>query len=194
MGRVWPRHAHRGRPFNESLGIRMGYDLHITRRSIWSDESGPAISEEEWLAYVGGDGDLRALTWDRGDVYVKNPDPRLFSKMVAAAVALGATVQGDDGESYDAEGNVIRPAQPGVLSRVVRWVASRLSAGAVPVDESSLPFKVGDRVRDVWGNKGQVTDIDVRASHGLGEITVKLDDGRISRSSAHGHEFNRADA
>lgn len=30
----------------------MGYDVHITRRQEWSDESEPRILESEWEAYV----------------------------------------------------------------------------------------------------------------------------------------------
>lgn len=33
----------------------MGYDLHITRKSEWLDESGPEFSLAEWKAYVSGD-------------------------------------------------------------------------------------------------------------------------------------------
>lgn len=49
-------------------------------------------------------------------------------------------------------------------------------------------FKVGDRVRDIFGdkNRGVITDIDVNAGHGLGSITVKYDDGRILRTTVLG--------
>ena len=37
----------------------MGYEVHITRRSDWSDEDGPGISLEEWLQFVRGDPEMR---------------------------------------------------------------------------------------------------------------------------------------
>lgn len=36
----------------------MGYDVHITRKTEWSDEAGPRITEDEWRAYVASDPEL----------------------------------------------------------------------------------------------------------------------------------------
>ena len=38
--------------------VFLGYDVHITRKSDWSDAEGDAIGREEWLDYVGGDKSL----------------------------------------------------------------------------------------------------------------------------------------
>jgi hypothetical protein len=99
----------------------MGYDVHITRKKFWGSEDGPAISAEEWLKYVASDPQLRLdptskrhgvtldikaeypnpwLEWFEGDIYTKNPDDAIRTKMVQIAAALGAKVQGDDGEIY----------------------------------------------------------------------------------------------
>lgn len=172
----------------------MGYGVHITRRKSWSDAGGPTITEQEWLARIGGDADLASLVWDRGNVDAKNPDTVLIRKMVSVAAVLSATVQGDDGESYDSAGNPVPPPQPGILSRIATWAANRASPGATPLAAASLPFQVGDRVRDTWGNLGSVTEIDVRAEHGLGRITVKYEDGRTLSSAAIAHGLERADA
>ena len=172
----------------------MGYEAHITRRKSWSDAGGPAITEREWLAQIGDDAELASLVWNDGNIDAKNPDERLVRKMVAVAASLGATVQGDDGESYDSAGDPVALPQPGILSRVVAWFADRTSTGAEPLQESSLPFKVGDRVRDAWGHLGTVTEIDVRAANGLGRITVKYEDGRTLSSAAAAHGLERADA
>ena len=171
----------------------MGYGLHITRRKSWSDEHGPAITEQEWLAQVGGDADLAALYWDHGNVEAKNPDEALVRKMVSVAARLNATVQGDDGESYDSAGDPVPPPPPGILSRVATWIRNRASPGAAPLAESSLPFKVGDRVRDALGNLGRVTEIDVRAEHGLGRISVRCDDGRTLSFAAVAHGLEPAE-
>jgi hypothetical protein len=184
-----------GRPFNTIVRhLQMGYEAHITRRKSWSDAAGPAITEREWLAKIGDDPDLTALVWNDGNVDVKNPDERLVRKMVSVAAALGATVQGDDGESYDSAGNPVAPPRPGILSRVVAWFVDRTTPAAEPLAESSLPFKVGDRVRDALGHLGSVTEIDVRAAHGLGRITVKYEDGRTGSWTAAAHGLERVDA
>src|SRR5262249_11051983 len=103
----------------------MGYDLHITRRKVWSD-IGDDITADEWLAFVRNDPDLRLhlengphfamwigqpgnegwLNWEAGEILSKNPDAALIEKMVVIAHQLGATVQGDDGERYVGRGAV----------------------------------------------------------------------------------------
>mgnify|MGYP001544618463 CR=1 FL=1 len=37
----------------------MGYDVHITRKQHWADETGPRIELDEWLRYVEGDAEMR---------------------------------------------------------------------------------------------------------------------------------------
>lgn len=99
----------------------MGYDVHITRKKSWIDEEGPVITAEEWLQYVATDPQLRLdpaskrhavtldikseyaepwLEWFEGNIDTKNPDDAIRTKMVQIAAALGAKVQGDDGEIY----------------------------------------------------------------------------------------------
>ncbi|HEX9063131.1 MAG TPA: hypothetical protein VF941_23405, partial [Clostridia bacterium] len=78
--------------------------------------------EEEWLAVVEKDPELSIdskngpffavwkhdgqeneywLDWFGGNIYSKNPDEILISKMVNIAKLLDAKVQGDDGELYE---------------------------------------------------------------------------------------------
>ena len=98
----------------------MGYDLHITRKTDWSADDGPSISESEWAHVVDEDAELSpdhetscegfvfaewnhqggALAWHRGEILAKNPEKPLIRKMIAIAQRLNATVQGDDGELY----------------------------------------------------------------------------------------------
>ncbi|MFF3691087.1 hypothetical protein [Streptomyces sp. NPDC002187] len=110
----------------------MGYDVHITRRENWWDEQGPDISTQEWEAVVAADPDLvmfpmpeggwlveprwiaesvtspgvaelgGALDWRAGRITAKWPCDALLAKMCRVAKTLGARVQGDDGEYYDA--------------------------------------------------------------------------------------------
>jgi hypothetical protein len=101
----------------------MGYDVHITRRSTWADDDGPAITFDEWCAYVAtdpqvqpdpvnkstdflvftGDGQPWPLWWWRGEVYTKRPDRAAIAKLVQIAGRLNARVLGDDDEVYTAD-------------------------------------------------------------------------------------------
>jgi len=36
----------------------LGYEVHITRKTEWSDNEGPSITEEEWKAYVASDKEM----------------------------------------------------------------------------------------------------------------------------------------
>ena len=111
----------------------MGYDLHITRKTDWSDADGPVITEAEWRATIEADPELRLDTESRctmadgeyvfaawsgepgvlgyyaGEISTKNPEKPLISKMVRIARTLGAQVQGDDGETYRENGTSMEP-------------------------------------------------------------------------------------
>src|SRR5688500_1485787 len=149
----------------------MGYDLHITRRKDWSDENDRSISLDEWRSYVESDPELRMddslgehfavwsgpsahelpwLGWANGNIDSKNPDQPLIQKMVAVAAALGASVQGDDGERYDRSGTPEPFPSLGFFDRVKGFWSRVTARPLTPLDPSELPFKVGDRVRDVF--------------------------------------------
>ena len=186
----------------------MGYNLYITRADSWADESGPKISREEWLAYVASDSELRIdesmgkdmaiwsgpsehespwIQWSDGTLESKYPDPPLVEKMVSIATALAATVQGEEGEEYLAGGVVRRPKGPGFLARAKRWFENATAPDSPGVDPASLPFKVGDRVKDVWGREAVVTKMNLKADHGLGHIEVQYDNGRVLCVAAIAH-------
>lgn len=99
----------------------MGYDVHITRADSWAENEGHEIAGEEWLAIVQADSELTHSiedgpyfvrwhgttkypeTWFdlvNGNIDTKNPDKATMRKMLQIANALGANVQGDDGEIY----------------------------------------------------------------------------------------------
>ncbi|GEM_PF-985165 len=114
----------------------MTYEVHITRRESWSDESGSKVTREEWLRLVEGDDTFelaagggpsavwsghpafRAGTEQEGVLFlfsdwsgmlsVDQPDEPTLGKMIELASALQATVRGDDGESYvEEDGRVV---------------------------------------------------------------------------------------
>ncbi|MEV0749845.1 hypothetical protein AB0I75_32355 [Streptomyces sp. NPDC050273] len=82
----------------------MGYDVHITRRQNWWDEEGQDISAAEWEAVVAADLGLMEvpLWWNAGRIVSKNSSDAVIATMVEVAKTLGARVQGDDSEYYDA--------------------------------------------------------------------------------------------
>ena len=100
----------------------MGYEVHVTRKKFWADEEDVSITALEWLAYVASDPWLRldphckrhsvailserfpnagpCLYWFEGNISTKNPNEEILAKLLMIASALGARVQGDDGEIY----------------------------------------------------------------------------------------------
>jgi hypothetical protein len=174
----------------------MGYDLHITRRKQWFSK-GKQITSDEWMMYAQHDRELRLqaekgpyffvwsgrstpdcpwLDWSEGNIYSKNPDAALVEKMVAIAGQLGAQVQGDDGEIYEGSGT---PRQPHhwLRQRLAAWFAWFRRKRPLQIVHEPLPFRVGDTVRDTWGNAHVVLQIDPKAEHGLGVIRTGRRDG-----------------
>ncbi len=101
-----------------------GYDAHITRKALWSDNVGPRISFVEWLDYVRSDPQVKRdplntendfmvtlpgesfPLWfnpDGGEVYTKDPSDKALKKLIEIAKKMHARVQGDDGEFYPPE-------------------------------------------------------------------------------------------
>ncbi len=181
----------------------MGYDFHITRRKKWADD-GDDITAEEWRAYVRTDTELTLtetagpnyavwrgpsehsepwLDWSSGQIFTKNPDAPLIDKMIAIAETLDATVQGDDGEIYDERaegllaGHTLRQRTQTFRERVAGWFSRTRPTHTVAIEHQPLPFGVGDRVRDSWGNEHIVTSIDPAAEHGMGVIRTRRSDG-----------------
>jgi hypothetical protein len=185
----------------------MGYDLHITRKANWGDDDGPAITEAEWRTIIEVDPELSLDTetrcimtdgeyvfaaWNgepgvlgfyRGEISSKNPEKPLIAKMVRIAQALGAQVQGDDGEIYREDGTWMRPesaapdsVSPNLLSRIGLWFRRRQVARELW--EAAPVFRVGQRVKNLSGELGTVLHVNRKANGGLGSVRIRLDDGR----------------
>jgi hypothetical protein len=66
----------------------------------------PLVYENEglavWTAYSGHDpnGNMAWFDYYNGEIVVKNPDDEIISKMKRIAERFGATVMGDEGETY----------------------------------------------------------------------------------------------
>lgn len=106
----------------------MWYNVHITRKENWFDDDGERITLEEWNDYVRTDETIRQdpnntekdyifvssegiyPLWyyeDRGEIYTKNPNTSTIIKMAQAAKTLNAHAQGDEGELYDENWDMI---------------------------------------------------------------------------------------
>jgi len=189
----------------------MGYDLHITRRNHWPN-NGRDITAEEWLGYVQRDAELRLqpengpyfaewrsasgnswLDWSDGQIYTKNPEPKVIDKMVAIARHFNARVQGDDGEIYEAGGQPPRPPARGPApswgKRLAAWFSCLLAPRTARIERRPLPFGVGDRVRDPWGYEHTVIGIDPKAEHGMGVIRTRRSDGTEHKHALTAHGF-----
>ena len=141
-----------------------GYDVHITRKAIWSENRGPRITFAEWRTYVRTDPqvkpDLNNLEndfivslpqesfplWfdpDNGEVLTKDPSKNAFAKLIAIAKQLHARVQGDDLEFY--------PPKPlSVNCRVIRRSQlGKSRAESLVVADSRKPLGAQDRSWDV---------------------------------------------
>lgn len=114
----------------------MGYDVNITRARHWAENVGQEIQPEEWRAVVKEDPELEMrgvadagglryenpllaawtahpsyeevwVDYSGGNLVVKNPDMHILRKLCALAAQLGARVQGDEGEIYEADGRIV---------------------------------------------------------------------------------------
>ncbi|SNS52770.1 hypothetical protein [Jannaschia aquimarina] len=136
----------------------MSYDIHITRKQFWADEEGEAISREEWLAHVAAspdlteseakmfgedppiardiclpDGSTETVWWRRGDIRAYGPTTELLVALYPHARTLGAKLQGDDGEMYGPDGQVVeRDPERQVLEPAVPGASA---PGSAPADE-----------------------------------------------------------
>lgn len=55
----------------------------------------------------GQDGSMAWFDFQNGNIVVKSPDPEILQKMWVIAEALGAKVQGDEGETYGQGGEML---------------------------------------------------------------------------------------
>ena len=67
-----------------------------------------------WVGYSkhGQQGNMAWLWHSRGNVMAKNPDEEILRKMSLIATRLSAKVQGDEGELYGEDGNLVGEEAP----------------------------------------------------------------------------------
>jgi hypothetical protein len=90
------------------------------------------------------------LDWFQGNISTKNPEAALIDKMMQIADALGAHLQGDDGEVYRNGRDALIYPQPSTFDRLMNWLRA-LRPTTPRVKPVKPPFQVGDRVLDAYG-------------------------------------------
>jgi hypothetical protein len=196
----------------------MAYDLHIVRTKNWLEASSAPITKEDVDALIASDPELGWSTtdyvdmgddtgavtrywmitwrgqpcfwWYRDQIQCSSPDDARQLKFTQMARALNAFAVGDDGEMFDADDTPPRHPAVSFGERVVGWFV-HLRPQRRPVGEyEPLPFGVGDRVRDPWGNEHTVISIDLKAEQGMGVIRTRRNDGteHAHATIAHGLE------
>ena len=107
------------------------------------------------------------------------------------ARALDAFAVGDDGEVYGGDGALPQRQAASFGERVAGWLAGLRPQRRPRIEDQPLPFGVGDRVRDPWGNEHTVISIDPKAEHGMGMIRTRRSDGTEHAHAmiAHGLEL-----
>jgi hypothetical protein len=183
----------------------MAYDLHIVRTKNWLEASSAPITKSDVDALIASDPELEwsatdyldmsddngsvarywmitwrgqsCFWWYRDQIQCSGPDDAQQLKCAQMAQALKAFAVGDDGEIYDADTGA--PRQPPISfgERVARLFARLLPQRQPVIEHEPLPFGVGDRVRDLWGNEQVVISIDPKAQHGMGVIRTRRADG-----------------
>jgi hypothetical protein len=183
----------------------MAYDLRIVRTKNWLEASRAPITKGDVDALIAGDPELGwsetdyvdmsedtggvtrywmitwrgqpSFWWYRDQIQCSDPDDAQQLKLAQMARALNAFVVGDDGEIYDGDGGAPRPPTASFGERVTGWLARVRPRRRPLIEHELLPFGVGDRVRDAWGNEHTVIFIDPKAEHGMGVIRTRRSDG-----------------
>ena len=98
-----------------------GYDIHITQKEYWADENKICINKEALSKYLKTDLSIQVDNNNSASSYLvninknqypmwidsagcdlvaKDPNTDFLNKLIEIAKALGAKVQGDEGEIY----------------------------------------------------------------------------------------------
>jgi hypothetical protein len=149
----------------------MGYDVNITRAHHWAENAGHEIRPEEWRAIVAADPELEMrgvaeagglryenpllaiwtahpdheevwADYSSGNLAVKNPDLHVLRKLCALAAQLGARVQGDEGEIYEADGRIVMDDDHVSGPGEARWdqEVTAASSVAIPSEKRRTPW------------------------------------------------------
>ncbi|MGI9391582.1 MAG: hypothetical protein ACR2O1_16110 [Boseongicola sp.] len=106
----------------------MGYDVHITRKEDWSDDSGPSISRDEWIGYVGDDKSMRL---DR-EAVVENAQGEAFSVQDETLAVWTEWTSREEGKNeawmWCSHGNVMAKNPDGAILQKMFLIADSMGA------------------------------------------------------------------
>lgn len=171
----------------------MGYNLNLVKRGNWWDADA-RFGPEEW-------GRLQAarplpdwIAFEDGTITVKSPTREQVVAFAALARDHGWSVQGDDGETYDADSVAAPPAaRSGFFSTALKPLSEFFARRSIRRSMRGIvcPFQVGDRVRSTFRAGGVVIAVDAKGNHGLGSIKVRFPDGVVLSTLFVGHDWRR---
>lgn len=135
------------RAFNWNFkGVTMGYDVHITRKANWFDESGLKIGSDEWKALLQSDPDMR-LDGYASAVMVDGSVLRVDSEGLAVWTAYAGNGTNGNMAWFDFRNGNVVVKNPDVRILGKMWqLAQRLSA------------KVQGEECEVYGPDGTIMD------------------------------------
>ena len=172
----------------------MGYNVYLVKRGNWWDANA-RFDRKEWDRLRASRPLPDWVSFEQGTITVKSPTREQVIEFVSLARATGWSVQGDDGETYGADGapHPEPPVRPGFLTAALKplrelfakWSIRRSMRGVV------CPFQVGDPVRTTLRTGGVVIAVDAHGNHGLGGIKVRFSDGTVIGGFFVGHDFHK---
>jgi hypothetical protein len=197
----------------------MAHDLHVVRTKDWTRAASAPITKNDVDALIARDPELAwsktdyvdmrdddtgagtrywmitwrgqpCFWWYRDQIRCSGPDDAQQLKLTQMARALNAFAVGDDGEVYDGDSGSPRQPTASFGERITGYIARLRPQRRPVIEHQPLPFGVGDRVRDPWGNEHTVISIDPPAEHGMGVIRTRRSDGteHAHAMTAHGLE------
>ncbi len=168
----------RGYVSSDSEMVMSGVAEHTNRQGETIRIRQPLLTE--WRQHSSGS--VVWFSYFEGSLTVKNPDEECLRKMRQVAAKLQARVQGDEGEIYGGDSRSPRQPTLSLGRRLAGWLSCFRPQHRIKIEHPPLPFGVGDRVRDTWGNEHTVIEIDPTAEQGAGVIRTRRFDG-----TEHGH-------
>lgn len=142
----------------------MSWDVTILR-GVDAGDDGHPIPLEEWQAHVAadpdmhmdenrsgdaywtawpdedgrGDGDPLPLHYFEGMISVSSPDSATFRKMAHIACALGAKLQGEEGEVYNGDGEMV-DLGPGPVVTCTKDAQELMARPIIRGEEKTKPW------------------------------------------------------
>jgi len=171
----------------------VGYNVYLVKRGSWWDADA-RFGREEWDRLRASRPLPDWVSFEDGTITVKSPTREQILAFVGLARDEGWSVQGDDGETYGADGLPVPepPARSGFFAAALQPLREFFAKRSIrrAMQGVVCPFRVGDPVRTTLRTGGVVIAVDANANHGLGSIKVRFSDGTVIGGFFVGHDFH----